>query len=116
PVGRDPLTRSFTTTSTALAALFPFVSDQLAMPEGVFTGVTASGEPVLLDPWGEGMNNPHEFWGGISGAGKSFAIKLRILHELLADPGLQVVVIDPAGEYGRMAEAMGGKTLRIAPG
>ncbi len=116
PTGRDPLGRSLTTTCTALATMLPFVSDQIMMPEGILLGVSASGEPVLLDPWGAGMDNPHEFWGGISGAGKSFAIKLRIIHELLVYPQLQVVVIDPAGEYHKLAHAMGGRTIRIAPG
>jgi hypothetical protein len=116
PTGRDPLERSLTTTATALATTLPFVSDSLYMSTGIFLGVNTSGEPVLLDPWGPGMDNPHEFWGGISGAGKSFAIKLRIIHELLVHPELQVVVIDPAGEYHKTTEAMGGRTIRIAPG
>lgn len=116
PTGQDPLGRTFTTTSTALAALMPFLSEAVSMPSGVFLGVTPGGEPILLDPWGPGMDNPHEFWGGISGAGKSFAIKLRIMHELLVHPDLQVVVIDPAGEYQHMTEAMGGHVIRIAPG
>ncbi|GHO96628.1 hypothetical protein KSF_066760 [Reticulibacter mediterranei] len=116
PTGQDPLGRTITTTSTALAALMPFLSEAVSMPSGVFLGVTPGGEPILLDPWGPGMDNPHEFWGGISGAGKSFAIKLRIMHELLVHPDLQVVVIDPAGEYQNMTEAMGGHSIRIAPG
>jgi hypothetical protein len=116
PTGRDPLGRSLTTTCTALATMLPFVSDQIMMPEGILLGISASGEPVLLDPWGAGMDNPHEFWGGISGAGKSFAIKLRIIHELLVHPQLQVVVIDPAGEYHKLVRAMGGRTIRMAPG
>jgi hypothetical protein len=64
PTGRDPLGRIITTTCTALATMLPFVSDSLYMPTGIFLGVTGSGEPVMLDPWGSGMDNPHEFWGG----------------------------------------------------
>lgn len=117
PTGRDPLSRTLTTTSSALSALLPFPEEALAMIEtGVFVGVTPSGEPILFDPWGPGMDNPHEFWGGISGAGKSFAIKLRIIHETLVRPELQVIVIDPAGEYHQITQAMGGHTIRIAPG
>jgi hypothetical protein len=41
---------------------------------------------------------------------------LRIIHELLVHPELQVVVIDPAGEYRKLTEAMGGRSIRIAPG
>ncbi|GHO98635.1 hypothetical protein KSF_086830 [Reticulibacter mediterranei] len=116
PLGRANPSRPFTTTSSALSALLPFTSTTMMQPSGVFVGLTSSSEPVLLDPWGADMNNPHEFWGGISGSGKSFAIKVRIMHELLIRPDLQVVVIDPAGEYRAMIEAMGGDCIRIAPG
>jgi type IV secretory pathway VirB4 component len=50
-----------------------------------------------------------------SGAGKSYLAKLEALRWLYQ--GVQVLVVDPEREYQRLAEAVGGTTLRLgAPG
>jgi type IV secretory pathway VirB4 component len=50
-----------------------------------------------------------------SGAGKSFLVKLEVLRSLY--DGVQVQVIDPEDEYGRLCDAVGGTTLPLgAPG
>jgi Helicase HerA, central domain len=118
PGGHDELMRTFTLDSSSLATAFPFISNALFMPAGVLVGVTPSGEPVVIDEWDESMDNPHEFCGAITGAGKSYFYKLRIMRELLRhrQQGLQVVVIDPEKEYEDLCQALGGDFVRLAPG
>ncbi len=118
PEARNELMRTFTLDSSSLATAFPFISNALFMPTGVLVGVTPGGEPVAIDEWDESMDNPHEFCGAVSGAGKSYFYKLRIMRELLRHrrQGLQVVVIDPEKEYEDLCRTLGGDFVRLAPG
>ena len=88
------------------------------MPSGVLVGITPNGEPIAIDEWDESLDNPHEFCGAITGAGKSYLYKIRIMRELLQHRkrGLQVVVIDPEKEYEDLCTALGGDFVRLAPG
>src|SRR5260370_22695678 len=88
------------------------------MPKGVLVGITPNGEPVGIDEWGEALDNPHEFCGAITGAGKSYFYKIRIMRELLLQRtrGLQVFVIDREKEYEDLCTALGGDFVRLAPG
>ena len=118
PEAHDELRRTFTLDSWSLATAFPFISNSLFMPEGVLIGITPNGEPIAIDEWSESLDNPHEFCGAITGAGKSYLYKIRIMRELLQHRkrGLQVVVIDPEKEYEDLCTALGGDFVRLAPG
>jgi Helicase HerA, central domain len=118
PEARDELRRTFTLDCSSLATAFPFISNSLFMPSGVLVGITPNGEPVVIDEWGESLDNPHEFCGAITGAGKSYLYKIRIMRELLQHRkrGLQVIVIDPEKEYEDLCTALGGDFVRLAPG
>jgi hypothetical protein len=118
PEAQDCLARSITLDTASIATTFPFISNALMMAGGVFLGLTATGEPVLLDPWHPSLENPHAFVGGVTGAGKSYFGKLWLLRALLLY-GLhaeQCSVIDPDGEYTPLADALGGSVVRIAAG
>src|SRR5260370_22831442 len=118
PEARDEVRRIFTLDCSSLATAFPFISNSLFMPKGVLVGITPNGEPVGIDEWGQALDNPHEFCGAITGAGKSYFYKIRIMRELLQHRkrGLQVVVIDPEKEYEDLCSALGGDFVRLAPG
>jgi hypothetical protein len=118
PEARDELLRTFSLDASSLATAFPFISNSLFMPTGVLVGITPNGEPVVIDEWDESLDNPHEFCGAITGAGKSYLYKIRIMRELLQhrEQGLQVVVIDPEKEYEDLCSALGGDYVRLAPG
>ena len=118
PEARDELRRTFTLDSSSLATAFPFISNSLFMPSGVLVGITPNGEPIAIDEWSESLDNPHEFCGAITGAGKSYLYKIRIMRELLQHRKrrLQVVVIDPEKEYEDLCTALGGDFVRLAPG
>ena len=118
PEARNELMRTFTLDCTSLATAFPFINNALFMQTGVLVGITPNGEPVAIDEWDESLDNPHEFAGAITGAGKSYFYKIRIMRELLQHrkKGLQVVVIDPEKEYEDLCQALGGDYVRLAPG
>lgn len=118
PEGHDELRRTITLDTASLATTFPFVSNTLIMPGGAFLGLTGTGEPVLLNPWDASLENPHAFVGGVTGAGKSYLGKLWLARSLLINgrQGERCSVIDPDGEYLKLATALGGSIVRIAPG
>lgn len=118
PEGHDALGRTITLDSASLATTFPFCSNSLTMPGGTFLGLTGSGEPVLLDPWHPGLENPHAFVGGVTGAGKSYFGKLWLARTCLLTgrEGERFSVVDPDGEYTPLARALGGTIVRLAAG
>jgi hypothetical protein len=118
PWADDVLRRTTLLDTRSLSYGFPFVSSALTMPGGVLEGVTPSGEPVIIDDWADEFDNPHRFIGAVTGAGKSYSCKLKMLRELLLryDEGLQVAVIDPERECERMCLALEGAFVRLAPG
>ena len=118
PECHDELGRTITLDSSSVATMFPFMNNSLTMPGGTFLGLTGTGEPVLLDPWNAALENPHAFVGGVTGGGKSYLGKLWLERSLLTNGvhGERYAVIDPDGEYLKLAEALGGNVVRIAPG
>lgn len=77
---------------------------------GVLVGVDPeSGVPLLVDRFGE--HNPTRLVVGTSGAGKSYAAKLELIRQRVA--GASAVVIDPEGEFGHVADVLGGLTLAV---
>ena len=52
---------------------------------------------------------------GKPGSGKSFSVKREITNTVLAYPEDEIIIFDPAGEYGNLIEALGGVNVRLAP-
>lgn len=118
PLGLDGLKIRRTFDTDALAAVFPFTSDQLTQVAGssapVLLGVNGTGAGlVCFDRWAGDNHNSVVL--ARSGAGKSYLTKLDILRSLYQ--GVQVLVVDPEQEYVRLAEAVGGTVIELgAPG
>lgn len=111
PLGVDRLGPRRTLETEALAACLPIASADLPTGSGgVLIGVnTASGLPVFWDRWAQQNHNSLVL--GSSGSGKSFFAKTDLLRELYQ--GTHATVIDPDGEYVRLAEAVGGVVLEL---
>lgn len=112
PIAQDRLyiTRNMDTTS--LASTFPFTSAILTQNKGVLYGINAqNGSLVIFDRFS--LENANEVVLGKSGAGKSYLIKLEIMRQFML--GAEVIVIDPEGEYGALANTLGGEMVEFSP-
>ncbi|MFF2085446.1 PrgI family mobile element protein [Nocardia sp. NPDC058176] len=119
PLGLDLIGVERTFDTTALAAAFPFDSPQLpapdpaqaARPHGVLLGRDAAAGLLFTDRFAPEAHNHNMVILGRSGAGKSYLVKTEILRSLYR--GIEQIVIDPEDEYRRLAEAVGGTTIRL---
>jgi len=115
PLGLDGLKIRRTFDTEALAACFPFTSDQLTQVQSttspVLLGVNGTGAGlVCFDRWS--LDNHNSVVLARSGAGKSYLTKLDILRSLYQD--VQVLVVDPEQEYVRLAASVGGSVVELA--
>ena len=109
PALRRGVGQSYLTDTGTMLRLFPFSPPDMDAGVGTFFGVDMrSRSPVMFNPFDYGLN-AHQVVMARSGAGKSFYVKLRTFRQ--GTQGIPVYVIDPDGEYGVLAEAMGGRVL-----
>ncbi|WP_435111731.1 VirB4 family type IV secretion system protein [Nocardiopsis synnemataformans] len=115
PLGTDALGMGRSMDTDAAATLLPFTSPELVADLGETTVVygtnTHSSGLVAWDRFCGGLDNHNSVILARSGAGKSYLAKLEVLRSLLV--GVEVAVIDPEGEYLRLAEEVGGTVLRL---
>lgn len=111
PLGQDKLfiTRNMDTTS--LASTFPFTSAMLTQDKGVMFGINQqNGSLIIFDRFS--LENANEVVLGKSGSGKSYLIKLEIMRQVML--GTEVIVIDPEGEYNKLAQTLGGEVVEFS--
>ncbi len=97
--------------TTALSQMFPFVSSELTMNQGILYGLNLHNSSlVIFDRFK--MPNANEVVFATSGAGKSYYVKLQALRYLML--GVQVLIIDPDGEYEELAKAVDGKFITFS--
>jgi type IV secretory pathway VirB4 component len=118
PLATDGLQMLRTMDTQALAAAFPLASPDLpaplpgdeVRPGGVLYGVNPESRGIVWwDRWS--CDNYNSVVLARSGAGKSYFVKLEVLRSLYQ--GVQVAVVDPEDEYLRLADAVGGTTVRL---
>jgi len=111
PFNTDHVNENKILQSTAASYLMPFVSKQLNDPNGIFMGVNAyNNSLVFIDPFTSRNNNINIF--GVSGSGKS--VTSKILMNRLYMRGIQIIVIDPEGEYVELARSLGGEVIQFS--
>ncbi|MCA9365286.1 DUF87 domain-containing protein, partial [Candidatus Kaiserbacteria bacterium] len=97
--------------SAPLSSFFPFVSFDLTSDSGILYGINRHNSSlVLFDRYA--LTNYNSVTFAVSGAGKSYTLKLEILRSLMF--GTEVIVIDPEREYEYLAEATGGRFFNIS--
>ncbi|MFB9340210.1 VirB4 family type IV secretion system protein [Actinoplanes octamycinicus] len=118
PLAVDSLQMRRTMDTQALAAAFPLASADLPAPlpgdpaetGGVLYGINPDSQGIVWwDRWAQENHNSIVL--ARSGAGKSYFVKLDILRQLYQQ--VQVSVVDPEDEYLRLADAVGGTTVRL---
>jgi Helicase HerA, central domain len=99
--------------SDGVASLFPFGDETLLEPGGILVGLAlADASPVFLDRWSHASHS----WGifGATGSGKSFAAALYLLRSRWLRPGLDLILLDPLGEFGEFVRGLGGQVVALA--
>ena len=99
--------------SSSLATCFPFVSAELTDMSGtpILYGINIiNGSLVMFDRFE--LNNYNSVILATSGAGKSYFVKLEAIRYMSL--GTNVMIIDPQGEYRRIAEVLGGQYIKLS--
>src|SRR5581483_8659800 len=108
-------------TTAQLAGLYPFLASRALPHSPVVLGLDRLGESGVFryDPFtlyrAGALTNPNMVVFGEPGTGKSTAVKILCLR-LATDRPTYVAVIDPKGEYGPLAEALGLTVIQLRPG
>jgi len=111
PYGLDLLMIHTPINTEPLSSVFPFISFDLSANEGILYGINRHNNSlVLFDRFSLGNANLTVF--GTSGSGKSYAVKLEILRNLML--GVDIIIIDPENEYEFLSDAVDGSYLKIS--
>lgn len=111
PLGVDELQILSNMNSSPIASSFPFMSSELSSDDGILYGINRHNNSLVLFNRFS-LQNANYVVFATSGAGKSYAVKLEVLRELMF--GVDVIIIDPEKEYGHLAEAVGGTYINIS--
>lgn len=94
-----------------LSTTFPFTSSDLTSDKGILYGINRHNDSLIIfDRFA--LENANSVVFAKSGAGKSYAVKLEILRQMMM--GTDVIVIDPENEYEALANTVGGSYLRLS--
>ena len=111
PRGEDVLQQRRNLDSSSVALTFPFMSSEFVQETGVLYGINKSNSSlVILDRFK--LHNANSIVFAQSGAGKSYAMKVEILRQLMQ--GTKVIVIDPEREYRQLAKSVQGTYIKLS--
>lgn len=113
PLGLDRLQITNPLNSQPASTLFPFSSLDLTSNSGVLYGINLHNNSLIIfDRFS--LPNANMVVLAQSGSGKSYAIKMELLRQLIT--GVNILVIDPENEYQYLADSIGGSYFKIAVG
>jgi type IV secretory pathway VirB4 component len=105
-------------TTAHLQAVYPFMASPGLGGRGVYIGRELMGGSFCFDPWelyAQGiLTNPNMLIAGQVGRGKSSLVKSLLVRQQVF--GRKAAVLDPKGEYGPLAEAIGASVISLRPG
>lgn len=102
-------------TSYTASAIQPFASKELLQPDGLYYGVNAQTNNLIIVNRLT-RNNQSAVILGIPGGGKSFIAKNEMQQIILTQPKSQIFVIDPEREYVAQCKLMKGDVIKISSG
>ena len=110
PIGVDKLLITRNMDTTSLATTFPFTSAELTSDTGLLYGINEHNDSlVIFDRFS--MENANMVVFAKSGAGKSYAVKLEALRQLMFD--VELIVLDPEHEYEDLCTSVGGEYINF---
>ena len=115
PYVDNKIKKSHTFDRASMATVFPFFNSDIGHENGIPLGYNRqTGLPILYDNFNKALNNYNMVIFGKSGAGKSVAIKTLTARSSIL-MGIESLALDAEGEYGAVAEALGGINVVISP-
>lgn len=114
PIGHRKLKVIRTLTTESLAVFMPFRVQEIMDEGGIYYGENAISHNLILCDKSK-LLNQSAFLLGVPGSGKSFSAKELIVFLALATDD-DILICDPEMEYVALVNALGGETIRIAPG
>lgn len=115
PFCENKLNKSHTFDRRAMSTVFPFFNSEVGHEDGIPLGFNKqTGLPILYNNFSSKLTNYNMIVFGKSGAGKSVTIKtLSARSSILM--GIESLALDAEGEYGVVAESLGGVNVVISP-
>ena len=115
PFCDNKIKKSHTFDRNAMSTVFPFITSEIGHEDGIPLGFNKqTGLPILFNNFSSKLTNYNMIIFGKSGAGKSVTIKtLSARSSILM--GIESLALDAEGEYGVVAEALGGINIVISP-
>lgn len=115
PFNEDKLGKKHTFDRRSMATVFPFINSEVGHEDGIPIGFNRqTGLPILYDNFSSTLSNYNMVVFGKSGAGKGVTIKTLIARSAVL-MGIESLALDAEGEYGIVAEALGGLNVVISP-
>ena len=99
----------------SMATVFPFFTSDVGHEKGIPLGFNRqTGLPILFDNFSPKLTNYNMIIFGKSGAGKGVTIKTLTARSAVL-MGIESLALDAEGEYGVVAESLGGINVTISP-
>ncbi len=115
PFNRNQLQKKHTFDRSSMGTVFPFISSEIGHPTGIPLGFDKqTGLPILYDNFHSSLTNYNMVIFGKSGAGKGVTIKTITARSSVL-MGIESLALDAEGEYGIVAESLGGINVVISP-
>ena len=115
PFCENKLSQSHTFDRRSMGTVFPFFTSEVGHEQGIPLGFNRqTGLPVLFDNFSPTLTNYNMVIFGKSGAGKGVTIKTLTSRSSVL-MGIESLALDAEGEYGVVAEALGGINVTISP-
>ncbi len=110
PIGIQEFKRVTNLSSSCLAMLMPFKTQELNDENGVFYGINQLSQNVILANKKK-LKNRNGLILGQSGSGKSVFAKSEIISTFVNYPDDQIIIIDPQSEYGNLSNTTDGTVI-----
>ncbi len=115
PYADNKISKSHTFDRRAMSTVFPFFTSEVGHENGIPLGFNKqTGLPILYDNFSSKLTNYNMVIFGKSGAGKSVTIKTITARSAVL-MGIESLALDAEGEYGVVAEALGGVNVTLSP-
>ena len=115
PFNRNYLQKKHTFDRNSMGTVFPFIASEIGHSTGIPLGFDKqTGLPILYDNFSPDLTNYNMVIFGKSGAGKGVTIKTITARSSVL-MGIESLALDAEGEYGVVAESLGGVNVVISP-